>query len=110
MKINAKDEGFKVNLNIPKILRELKNLTNVHRPVLGGPARLFGNDLLSSVDILRRTTGFLKTGADPKKSAKESFLPFTETASNLLDLGNRATWEEIDEVRSETCLHSKVKC
>ena len=102
IQVDALEEGFKANLNIKQVLAQLRSLTTVHlRPLPGmnRSARLFGRDLLSTVDILKRTQGFFKKKHSEESSANETLNSFTETTSNVLDLENRETWQEIEEVR-----------
>ena len=107
IQFDALTEGFKVNLDIKKTLDELRSLTRPHqqpRPGTNHPARLFGKDLLSTVDILKTTQLLFKKEQGKKTLAMETLTSFTETASNILDLENQDTWLEIEEVK---IIHSK---
>ena len=98
---DALEEGFKVNLDIRETLKQLRSLTRIHRsprPGTNHSGRLFGQDLLSTVNILKRSQKIFKEEKGNKSMAKESVGSFTETASNVLDLENHETWMEIDEV------------
>ena len=100
--MDALEEGFKVNLTVKQALDELKSLTNPKkqpRPGVKSSARLFGKDLLATVDILKRTKGFFQK-KENKSFATETLSSYTETASNVLDLENHKTWLEIEEVRT----------
>ena len=91
-----------MNLSITQAMDELRLLTHLHqkpRPGTFRPVRLFGQDLLSAVNILKRAPGFFKKEQGKKPLAKESLNSFTETASNVLDVENQETWLEIEEVR-----------
>ena len=82
-------------------LDELRSLTRPHNPPRPGsnlPARLFGKDLLAAVDILKRAPLLFRKQQGKERLAKETSTSFTETASNVLDLDNRDTWFEIQEV------------
>ena len=96
------EEGFKANLNVKQVLDQLRSLTHLRRkpqPGMKRSARLFGKDLLSTVDILKRAQGVFKNKKGKESSANETLNFFTETASNVLDLENQETWLEIEEVR-----------
>ena len=96
------EEGFKGNLNIKQVLDKLRSLTHVRKkpqPGMKRSGRLFGKDLLSTVDILKRAQGVFKNKQGKESLANETLNSFTETASNVLDLENQDTWLEIEEVR-----------
>jgi hypothetical protein len=112
--LDALEEGFKVKLDIKQALDQLRSLTRLRRkprPGMNRSARLFGKDLLSTVDILKRTQGFFKKGEGKKPLAKETLNSFTETASNVLDLENRETWLEVEEVSIKVLIymHTHIK-
>ena len=106
--MDALEEGFKVKLDIKQALDQLRSLTHLHRkprPGMNSSVRLFGKDLLSTVDILKRTQGFFKKQQGKKPLAKETLNSFTETASNVLDLENQETWLEVEEVRIKVLIY-----
>lgn len=83
-------------------MNQLRSLTRVHRrppPGMDAPGRMFGKDLLSAVDILKKAPEFFLKEPGNKLSAIETLESFTETASNVLDIENQETWLEIEEVR-----------
>ena len=97
------DEGFNVNINITETLKELQRLTRIDpRPKSSSERsrRLFGGDLQTAVTTLVRIRALFRKEKNSRQMVKESFIPFTETASNLLDEENLQTWEEVTEVTS----------
>ena len=91
-----------MNLDVRESLKQLRSLTRIHRSPRPGTSRfgrLFGRDLLSTVNILKRSQKIFEEEKGNKSMAKESVESFTETASNVLDLENQETWMEIDDVR-----------
>ena len=84
-----------MNISIRSALRELQTLT---RRRAGRPLRLYGRDLLSTVNILERSDGFFRSGLVHTEINYETIDSFIEIASNLLHLANKNTWNDIDEV------------
>ena len=103
IQFDAMDEGFNVSINITETLKELQRLTRIDRrpkSSLERSRRLFGGDLQTAVTTLGRIRALFRKEKNSRQLVKESFTPFTETASNLLDEENLQTWEEVTEVTS----------
>ena len=88
--------GFGSELNAQQVLSQLANASQPTKDDFIRPPEIYKKDLIIAVDILVKLAEYNVNTANV--SSTEDVENYAQVASNLLDLKNKKTWNELDKV------------
>lgn len=88
--------GFGSELNAQQVLSQLANASQPTKDDFLRSPEIYKKDLIIAVDILVKLAEYNVNTANV--SSTEDVENYAQVASNLLDLKNKKTWNELDKV------------
>ena len=89
-------EGFETDFTAKQVLSQLANISEPVSDDSSRPNEIYGRDLSISVDILARLADYNSNQGNV--SSTKDVKNYAQVASNLLDLTNSKTWQNLERV------------
>lgn len=96
LQTEAITEGFETDVTAKQILLQLANVSEPVSDNSTRPNEIYGRDLSISVDILARLADYNSNQGNV--SSTKDVNNYAQVASNLLDLTNSKTWQNLERV------------